>query len=204
MNWKGGKIKLNCKVCHKEFEVFFGRKNTAKYCSKECQGKTWIGKIPWNLGKKMSKESILKMSIAKKGKPSWNKGLTKSDSRMQYERPTAWRKNDPRISKENQHDWKGGITPIRTKLRHSFQYEEWRKKVFERDLYTCQDCNAIGEYLHADHIKSFSDYPELRFEVSNGRTLCVPCHYLRTWGHIMPKNNKWGHLDYKGERKTWE
>ena len=98
---------------------------------------------------------------------------------------------------ENHPNWKGGITPIKTKLRNSLEYEEWRKKVFERDLYTCQDCGEIGNYLHADHIKSFSEYPKLRFDIHNGRTLCVDCHFFRTWNKIMPKNNKWGHKPQK-------
>lgn len=53
---------------------------------------------------------------------------------------------------------------------------EWRSKVFERDNFTCQNCGQHGGKLQADHMKSVAAYPELRHEVSNGRTLCVPCH----------------------------
>ena len=62
------------------------------------------------------------------------------------------------------------------KIRQSAKYKAWRTLVFERDDYTCRGCGQHGGYLHADHIKPFALYPELRFEVSNGRTLCVPCH----------------------------
>jgi hypothetical protein len=69
------------------------------------------------------------------------------------------------------------------KIRQSAKYKAWRTLVFERDNYTCQFCNKIGGYLHADHIKPFALYIELRFEVSNGRTLCIPCHKKTgTWG----------------------
>ena len=51
----------------------------------------------------------------------------------------------------------------------------WRKKVFERDNYTCTQCGKGGK-LQAHHIKRWADYPELRFDVSNGQTLCVGCH----------------------------
>ena len=72
--------------------------------------------------------------------------------------------------------WKGGITPQNMLIRSSRKYKNWRKSVFERDNYTCQFCGIRGIEIHADHIKPFAYFPELRLELSNGRTLCVPCH----------------------------
>jgi hypothetical protein len=72
--------------------------------------------------------------------------------------------------------WKGGVTPEHRKIRNSLEYKIWRKSVFERDDFTCRFCGVRGVRLNADHIKSFALYPELRFVVENGRTLCEPCH----------------------------
>lgn len=79
------------------------------------------------------------------------------------------------------HFWQGGKTDRLHKYRSNAASREWRKKVFERDNYTCQDCgirsgNGVTVYLNADHIKPWALYPELRLELSNGRTLCQPCH----------------------------
>lgn len=82
--------------------------------------------------------------------------------------------------------WKGGITPERFVIRNSDVYAEWRISVFERDNYTCQECevrsgNGKAINLHAHHIKSFSKYPVLRFDVNNGITLCKDCHLGNHW-----------------------
>lgn len=60
--------------------------------------------------------------------------------------------------------------------RHCAEYKKWRKSVFERDDYTCQICGKKGCELNAHHIKSFSRYPNFRYDVSNGITLCKKCH----------------------------
>lgn len=73
--------------------------------------------------------------------------------------------------------WQGGITAIHAQIRNSTEARNWRAAVFKRDDYTCQKCEKRGGgELHADHIKPFSVYPDLRFELSNGRTLCKECH----------------------------
>lgn len=72
----------------------------------------------------------------------------------------------------------GTKTSLNQKLRNSKEAKEWRKSVFTRDDYTCQLCGVRGAALHADHIKSWALYPKLRFELSNGRALCVPCHRM--------------------------
>ena len=61
-------------------------------------------------------------------------------------------------------------------IRNSKEYADWRKSVYERDKYTCQHCGQVGGELNAHHIKPFAQYKELRFELSNGLTLCVECH----------------------------
>lgn len=77
---------------------------------------------------------------------------------------------------EKSYYWKGGVTPIRKKLYFSQEYKNWRKAVFERDNYTCVFCNEKGGILNADHIKPFALFPKLRFDLNNGRTLCLECH----------------------------
>lgn len=109
------------------------------------------------IGKKHSEETKLKMSLTSKGK------------------------SKPWMLGDKNWKWKGGVTPIHKMIRESLEYEEWRTKVFERDLYTCQGCGQVGGYLEADHIKPFSLYPDLRFDVNNGRTFCKPCHKILGW-----------------------
>jgi len=82
---------------------------------------------------------------------------------------------------ENGRNWKGGISPVNEIIRQSSEFKQWRVAVFAKDNYTCQQCGAKHEVgnrpqLHPHHKKPFAEYPELRFVVENGITLCAECH----------------------------
>ena len=59
--------------------------------------------------------------------------------------------------------------------RDSYEYKEWRKAVYKRGNYKCQKCGS-KERLNAHHKKSWINYPELRYSINNGITLCEKCH----------------------------
>lgn len=93
--------------------------------------------------------------------------------------------------------WRGGVSSVNQRIRRSLRYRLWREGVFKRDDWTCRLCPKPvirGGELHADHIKPFAFHPESRFDVSNGRTLCVPCHKkTETYGwkvHSWAKEHK--------------
>ncbi len=119
-------------------------------------------------GQKHSEETKIKMSLARKGR------VCSEETRRKISLTNTGNKWS--LSGEKCNFWKGGITKKNMKIRSSSQMIRWRKSVFERDNYTCQICKKQGVTLNADHIKPFAYYPELRFELSNGRTLCISCH----------------------------
>ncbi len=55
----------------------------------------------------------------------------------------------------------------------------WTKNVFKRDKYQCQKCGVKGEnaILNAHHIKPVSKFPDLKWILDNGMTLCIDCHH---------------------------
>lgn len=61
-------------------------------------------------------------------------------------------------------------------------YKKWRQDVAKRDGFKCRwpNCNSKSK-LQFHHIKRWADYPNLRFDVNNGITLCRK-HHDKIWG----------------------
>lgn len=152
----------NCEICREEFRSY-DRK--ARFCGRSCfyshlsrlhKGKSYHDKSPFvkghsiNLGRKFPPEFGQAISARKKGKPT--------------------------LSGASHYNWKGGITSENEKIRKSTRYIEFRQSILRRDDYTCAWCGQHGGRLSVDHIKPFSLFPELRFDPSNARVLCWPCH----------------------------
>ena len=145
-------------VCHQCGKTFFSRNRQRQYCSPECcyaariGNKHCVGRVPWNKGIPWSPEARAVLSA-----------------------------NHADVRREKSPSWKGGVTPENLLIRGSLAYVVWRTAVFERDNYTCQECgahsgNGHAVFLEAHHIHEFVNYPDERFVVDNGKTLCQKCH----------------------------
>lgn len=183
-----------CIRCNKEFKIFKSR--TKKYCSYKCfylNGGRWKNKtiikdkfcltcgkkLGWSaryqpqrnikycrkcFTKSVNFNQKASKGWFKKGQLVWNKGLKGF------------------MAGEKNSNWKGGISKInrseRKNAMQTIEYKLWRKSVFERDHYTCIKCLSKGK-IQADHIKPWAIYPELRYAIDNGQTLCENCHKLK-------------------------
>lgn len=76
--------------------------------------------------------------------------------------------------------WRGGVSSERLKQINTRQYRDWRAAVLARDNHTCVNCSAGDCRVDADHVIPWADNVTGRFDVSNGQTLCVPCHRAKT------------------------
>lgn len=130
----------------------------------------------------------------------WNKGLEYKNPKLARENHPAWKGGLPNCKdcgeqvKHHGSTWcircgpkgerssfyKDGEGYERRTFKQNFfrslDFQKLRIQIFQRDDFTCQICFEKGKYLNIDHIKSFLNYPDLRINPNNLRTLCVECH----------------------------
>lgn len=56
------------------------------------------------------------------------------------------------------------------------RYVLWSKAVKVRDDFCCKICGAKNVSLESHHIKAWASYPEDRYDINNGITLCKVHH----------------------------
>lgn len=105
---------------------------------------------------------------SKKCQPAWNKGLKGLWLNNKFNELNLIQKgkNHPR--------WISDRTKLsKRQERNDMAYKEWRINVYKRDNFKCkisnQDCKGR---IEAHHILGWTKYPELRYEINNGITLC--------------------------------
>lgn len=108
-----------------------------------------------HLGRKYSLEHRRKISEGLRGKSNFSGKYGEDHPR--------WIKDRSQLAKRQE--------------RSDMAYKEWRKNVWVRDSWKCrisnQDC--VGR-IEAHHILGWTDYPELRYDINNGITLCHAHH----------------------------
>lgn len=175
-NWRGGKP--NCLDCGKKLSSYLGKRcspchliSPSHRANLNKAHESLTGKPGARLGKKHSEKTKRQISEKKTGVSAvWNIGKGH----------VAWNKIGDGITSQSKLE--------RAKFNKAVQ-----PLVLARDNYTCQICNQYSGNLQVDHIKRWSEYPELRFDLDNCRTLCMACHYYITFKRKLPQGVVWGH-----------
>ena len=167
-------VDVQCIQCGKTCQVIPARVATFKFCSYKCGGSyasknrvganspRWLSgpreKVCGHCGNTYEWKAPKPYSsfLASKfcSKPCADKG----GFRHEGEAHANWKPDSRRKNRRGKHG-------------------AWARAVISRDAATCQRCGAKDVELHAHHIKPFETFPELRWELSNGLTLCHGCHW---------------------------
>jgi hypothetical protein len=183
------KLKVESRVCPICKIVFTPRQDLhmgkkATYCCKKCADIAKIG-VHFRELKRVEKECCFcgkKISVipyySDKNKTCSRECFSKLKSKpMSME--TRIKQSNAKLGSKS-YNWKGDdATRIeRKRLMSHMDYRIWRLSVFNRDNFTCQECGKTNTYLQAHHIKPWSLYPNSRYDINNGITLCKECHKL--------------------------
>lgn len=154
--------KLICLECGKKFTA---RKDFhQKFCSKQCSSlyrfkQHNIYKICEYCGKefRVSKCHIDRKYCSKKCQGKTYKTTRSGKNGYNY---------NPLLTEQDRID-----------RRYDIRHKEWSLNVKKKDNFICQKCgDSSGHNLVSHHILAYWKYPNSRYDIDNGITLCSNCH----------------------------
>lgn len=165
-------------------------------CSRMKKGQTNSGgfkkgNISWLKGTKgiliVSKETRKKMSINRLGKPrNFSPEVIERIKEFNRNRDLSYlRQEDIKQKRINNlprgrahHKWLEDRSKLKMRFsRFSYENTKWRELVLQRDDFKCRIYNKECDgHLEVHHILEWSSYPELRYQLNNGITLCHAHH----------------------------
>lgn len=104
---------------------------------------------------------------------------------------------------KNHFNWKGGISPLVDLIKHCQEAKTWRKRIYQRDNYTCQECRRKESdtisphhkkrfsFILAEFLQEYNQFSPIEdketllrlatkyqpfWDVDNGITYCKDCH----------------------------
>ena len=202
------KIKIICDTCGKDFEKYESRIGKNNFCCRECYnkfhskdtkiykcevcGQTFKG-AKYNANRFCSRKCYDKFHAIKNRFRKCLRCGKEFEAKQSKRKYCCWECFAEMLHEKqqgaNHPSWKGDAAD-RTK-RWCSDYKHWRQNVLERDNYQCIECGS-SEKLNAHHLKSWKNNPDLRFDITNGITLCEKCHikWHQTYGYHDDKKQE--------------
>jgi 5-methylcytosine-specific restriction endonuclease McrA len=155
-----------CQNCNQEFKAYHKHR---RYCSRICKVIGTSNRI------ELKCDNCGKLYKVPPSTYKWNRlrNYTHTFCSKQCKSKFHIREGSPRWIKD-----RNMLKDKKHTIRFSDDMKNWREQIFKRDNYQCQICKQVGASLNAHHIKPFAIYPNERFNIDNGITLCTICHKL--------------------------
>ena len=167
-------VPIKCKQCGQTFEVIPARKDTASLCSYKCAGAWRRDNYKGENNPKWLKSVVREKPCAHCGKTfRHKKGPITNFAKRKFCSVECAKDGQDRPAGEDHANWR----PNGRRANRRGKHGSWARAVISRDKATCQHCGATDVELHAHHIKPYADHPELRWDLTNGLTLCCYCHW---------------------------